>query len=68
MVQGNLWELNCYYNRLTIANDKTHHRLHILIDKVEDAGDALRLASIYRIITSYTLTHSIASKADLPTA
>jgi hypothetical protein len=50
------------------VNDNDLNRLHILPEKIENVAEAFRLMSAYGAIISYTLTHSIASKSDLPTA
>jgi hypothetical protein len=55
-----------FHNNRSI--DNTQNRLHILPERIENVAEAFRLMSAYGAIISYTLTHSIASKSDLPTA
>jgi hypothetical protein len=46
--------------------DSIHNRLHILPDAIENTAEAFKLISAFGAITSYSLTHSIASNSDLP--
>jgi hypothetical protein len=48
--------------------ENTHNRLHILPDRIENTAEAFRLMSIYRAITAFTLTCSIASINSHPIA